>query len=108
MFYLQKYVPKETKDINVKGFHMITNKNGAKTMTKHISEDCKCKFNRTTCNSNQKRNTKTCQCEYKNYHKCKKIKIQILAHAFVRKVFLMILRLHLMKLYLLRILYQQK
>ena len=29
-------LPKETKDINVKAFNMITNKNEAKTMTKHI------------------------------------------------------------------------
>ena len=46
---------------------MITKKNEAKTMAKHISRDCKCKFNSTTCSSNQKRNNKTCQCEYKNY-----------------------------------------
>ena len=38
-------VPKETKHINVKAFNMITNKNEAKAMTKHISCDCKCKFN---------------------------------------------------------------
>ena len=43
--------PKETKDINVKVFNMITNKNEAKTMTKHNS--CDCKFNSTTCNSNE-------------------------------------------------------
>ena len=60
-------VPKETKDINVKAFNMITNKNEAKAMTEHISCDCKCKFNSTTCNSNQKWNNKTCQCECKNY-----------------------------------------
>ena len=30
-------VPKETKDINIKAFNMITNKNEAKAMTKHIS-----------------------------------------------------------------------
>ena len=36
-------VPKETKDINVKAFNMIKNKNEAETMTKHISCDCKCK-----------------------------------------------------------------
>ena len=65
-------VPKETKDINVKAFNMITNKNEAKAMTEHISCDCKCKFNSTTCNSNQKWNNKTCQCECKNYRKCKK------------------------------------
>ena len=56
-------VPKETKDINVKAFNTITNKNEAKTMTKFISFDCKCKFNSTTCNLNQKRNNKLCHCE---------------------------------------------
>ena len=39
---------------------MITNKDEAKAMTEHISCDCKCKFNSTTCNSNQKWNNKTC------------------------------------------------
>ena len=39
------YVPKETKDINVKAFNMITNKAETKTVTEHISCDCKCKFN---------------------------------------------------------------
>ena len=53
-------VPKETKDINVKAFNMIANKNQTKTMTKHISCDCKCKFNSTTCNSSQKWNNETC------------------------------------------------
>ena len=50
---------------------MITNKNEAKPMTKHISCDCKCKFNSITCNSYQKWNNKTCQYECKNYCKCK-------------------------------------
>ena len=71
MSYLQKYVSKETKNIKVKIFNMITNKNKVKTMTKHISRECKCKFNSTTCNSNQKWDNKTCQCECKNYRKCK-------------------------------------
>ena len=51
-------VPKETKDMNVNEFNMITKKIEAKTMTKHISCDCKC-----DCNSIQKWNNKTCQCE---------------------------------------------
>ena len=72
MSYLQKYVPKETKDIDVKAFNMITNKNEAKAMTEHISCGCKCKFNSPKCNSKQKLNNKTCQCECKNYRKCKK------------------------------------
>ena len=41
-------------------------------MIKYISCDCKCKFNSTTCNSSQKWNNKACQCECKNYRKCKK------------------------------------
>ena len=53
-------------------FNMITNKHEAKTMKKHISCDCKCKFNSTACNSNQKWNDETCQCKCRNYRKCKK------------------------------------
>ena len=72
-------VPSKTKDVNVKIFNMRTNKNEAKTMVKHISCDCKCRFNSPTCNSNQKwnminanvsvkiivcaKNTNTCICE---------------------------------------------
>ena len=68
-----KYVfQKKTKDINVKAFKMITNKNEAKAMTEHISCDCKCKFNSTICNSNQNLNNKTCQCECINYPTRKK------------------------------------
>ena len=47
---------------------MITKKDEVKAMTEHISRDCKCKFNSTTCNLKQKWNNKTCQCECKNYH----------------------------------------
>ena len=45
---------------------MITNKNEAKSMTKHISGDCKCNCNSTTRNSDQKWNHKTCHYECKN------------------------------------------
>ena len=51
---------------------MITNTNEAKSMKKHISCDYKCQLNSKTCNSSTKWNNKTCQCEFKNYHKCKK------------------------------------
>ena len=44
----------------------------AKAMTDHISCDSKGKLISTRCNSNQKWNNKTCQCECKNYHKCEK------------------------------------
>ena len=41
-------VPKETKDIYVKTFNIITKKDEGKAMAEHISCDCKCKFNSTT------------------------------------------------------------
>ena len=72
--------------MNVKLFNKITNKNEAKTLVKHITCDCKCKFNSTTCNSNQKWNNNKCQYECENYHQCKKIIVGILAHVVVRKV----------------------
>ena len=49
MSYLQNYVlQKKKKDMNIKAFNMITNKNEAKAMTEHISCDSKCKLNSTT------------------------------------------------------------
>ena len=62
---------------------MITNKNGAKTMAKHISCDCKCKFNSTTCNSNKKLNIKHVNVNVKIIISGKKIIVGILAHALV-------------------------
>ena len=51
MSYLQKIcVSKETKGIYIKVFNLITNKNEDKAMTRHISCDCKCKFNCATFN----------------------------------------------------------
>ena len=65
----RKPIPKKPTQIKV---NIITNKDEAKTMRKHISCDCKCKFNSTIRNSSQKWNNETCQCECKNYRKCKK------------------------------------
>ena len=40
-------------------------------MTEHISCNYECKFNSTACHPKQKWSNKTCQCECKNYCKCK-------------------------------------
>ena len=56
---------------NVKVFNIITNKDEAKAMTEHILCDYRYKFNSTTCNSKQKSNNKTSQCECKNNRQCK-------------------------------------
>ena len=65
---------KRNKRRNVKVFNILTNKNGA------ISCDCKCKFNRTTCNSNKKGIMKHTTVSVK------KIIVEILEHRFVRIV----------------------
>ena len=41
---------------------MVTRMIESKTLTKHISCDCKCKFDGRKCNSNQKWNKDTCRC----------------------------------------------
>ena len=66
------YVSSKTNDINVKVFNMIIRMHETKTLVKHISCDCKCKFNSRTCNSNQKWNNDKCQCECRKYRTCKK------------------------------------
>ena len=49
---------KRNKDVKVKAFNMIRNKDEIKAMTEHISSDFKRKFNSTTYNSKQKWNKK--------------------------------------------------
>lgn len=52
-------IPSKTKYINLNSFNWINNWkkrsnriNGAKTVTKHNSSDCKCTLDDTKCNSN--------------------------------------------------------
>ena len=56
----------------LKVFNVITTINEAETFIKSISCNCKCKFNRTTCKSNQKRDNGKCQCKCKKYRVWKK------------------------------------
>ena len=46
-------IPSKTEDLNLSIFNMITGINESKTLTKHTSCECKCKFDGTKCNSNQ-------------------------------------------------------
>ena len=43
-------VPNKTKDLNLSMFIMIKRINESKTLTKHISCECKCQFDGTKCN----------------------------------------------------------
>ena len=65
-------VPNKTEDLNLSMFNMITQINELKTLRKHISCKCKCKFDGRKCNSNQKWNNNKCRCECKKHHKCEK------------------------------------
>ena len=51
---------------------MITTEKAAKTKTKHISCDFKCKFSSTTYNLNKKLNKETYKFECKKHRKCKR------------------------------------
>ena len=62
-------VPNKTEDLNLSVFNMITGMNESKTLTKHISCECKCKFDGKKCNSNQWRNN------YKCRYECLKIQV---------------------------------
>ena len=53
-------------------FNIITRINESKTLTKHISCECKCKFDGRKCNSDQQCNNDKCQCECKKRHVCEK------------------------------------
>ena len=51
---------------------MITGINEPKSLTKHISCECKCKFDKRKCNLNQWWNNDKCRCVCKKHHINKK------------------------------------
>ena len=54
--------PNKTEDLNLSVFNVITGINESKTLAKHISCECKCKFDGRKCN----------RCECKKHHVCEK------------------------------------
>ena len=61
----------ETEDL-VLSVSNITKINESETLTKHISCECKCKFDDRKCYSNQNCNNDTCICECKKHDICEK------------------------------------
>ena len=53
-------VPKKTEDLNLSVFNMITGVNESKTLTKYMTCECKFKFDRRNCNSDQWWNNDKC------------------------------------------------
>ena len=62
----------KTEDLNLSLFNIITGINESKTLTKHVSFECKCKFDGRKCNSDQWWNNNKCRFECKKRHVCKK------------------------------------
>ena len=65
-------IPNKTEDLNLSVFNMVIGINELKSLTKHISCECKCKFDGRKCNSNQKLNNDKCWCECKKHSTCEK------------------------------------
>ena len=65
-------VPNKTEDLNLSVSNMTSGINEWKISTKNISCECKCKFDRRKCNSDQRWNNDKCCCAYKKRHVCEK------------------------------------
>ena len=65
-------VPNKSEDLNLSMLNVITEINVLKTLTKHMSCECKWKFDGKKCNSNQKWNNNKCWCNFKKHHICEK------------------------------------
>ena len=65
-------VPKKTEDLNLGLFNMITEINESKTLAKHISCECKYKFDGRKSNSNVKWNYDKRWCECRKHQICEK------------------------------------
>ena len=59
-----------SKNVSVEPFNRIKRTYEGKTLIKHISYECKCKFDSTTCDSVQKYNNDISHCGVKNLRGC--------------------------------------
>ena len=60
--------PNKTEDLNLNEFSMITGINESKVLTKHITCECKCRFDGRNCNSDQWWNNDKCRRKCKKRH----------------------------------------
>ena len=82
--------PNKIEDANFSVFNVMTKINESVVLSKHISCECKCKFDDIKCNSNQKWNNNIYQCKGKNPRKkitfVKTIRFGIPVHVLVKMV----------------------
>ena len=60
----------KTEDLNQSVLNMIAEINESKSLTKHISCKCKCRFDGRKCNSDQCWSNSKCWCKCKKGHVC--------------------------------------
>ena len=77
-------IENKTENLNLSVFNMITGTNESKTLTKHISCECKFKFDGTKCNSNQWWNNDECRFECTKHHICVNDFLGILLHVIMK------------------------
>ena len=66
------FIPTKTEDLNLSVFNIITGINESKILKKHVSFQCKCRFDARKWNSGQWWNDDKCRCECKKHHTCEK------------------------------------
>ena len=77
-------VPNKTEDLNLNVLNMITGINESKTLTKHASCVCKCRFDGRKCNSDQCKVMINADVTVKDVMYVKKIIFGILLHVVVK------------------------
>ena len=63
--YGRIFVPNKIKNMNVKVFNLMWGVNETRFLGQHESRECKCRLNKSECNSKQKWNHNECRCECK-------------------------------------------
>ena len=63
--YANLCIPDVVKNINIKGFNLMSRTNETRRIKWHETCKCKCRLDATVCNSKQRSNKGKCRCECK-------------------------------------------
>ena len=77
-------LPNKTEDSNLSMLNIITGIDESRTLTKHVSCQCKCKFDGRRYNLNYWKNNENANVSVKNIMYVQKIMLSILLHVLVK------------------------
>ena len=77
-------LPNKTEDSNLSMLNIITGIDESRTLTKHVSCQCKCKFDGRRYNLNYWQNNENAKVSVKNIMYVQKIMLSILLHVLVK------------------------